>query len=150
MDVYSRWSKTCPALELGQVTDVSVPLDPPRFLDALDELIGNAVAHTPPGTPVRLSARCEGRCVVVAVADRGPGIPHPDKAEIFGRFVRINDGHHNGLGLGLAIVKRIIEAHGGSVALKSEPGYGAIFELRLPLAGGSTAEQVFEPQMVRT
>jgi signal transduction histidine kinase len=150
MDVYSRWSKTCPALELGQVADVSVPLDPPCFLDALDELIGNAVAHTPAGTPVRLSARCEDGCVVVAVADKGPGIPRPDKAQIFGRFVRTNDSHHNGLGLGLAIVKRIAEAHGGSVALKSEPGHGAIFELRLPLAGGSTAGQLFEPQMVRT
>jgi signal transduction histidine kinase len=150
MDVYSRWSKRCPALELGQVTDVSVPLDPPRFLDVLDELIGNAVAHTPAGTPVRLSARCEDRCVVVAVADRGPGVPHSDEAQLFSRFVRTNDGHHNGLGLGLAIVKRVAEAHGGSIALKSEPGHGAIFELRLPLAGGSTAGQLSVPQIVRT
>lgn len=134
-DAYAHWLPACPAIRLGEIADVSLPLDPARFLDALDELIGNAVAHTPKGTSVVLSVRREDGCVVVAVADRGPGIPRSEQALIFNRFTRINGhGHRNSFGLGLAIVKGIAEAHRGSVVVCSEPGQGAIFELRLPLA----------------
>ncbi len=134
-DAYSRWSSTYPAVELGRVVDLSLPLDPARILDALDELIGNAVGHTSGGTPVELSVRREDGSVVVAVADSGPGIPHSKQAWIFDRFARIDDcDRSNGLGLGLAIVKAIAEAHAGSVAVHSAPGHGATFELWLPLA----------------
>jgi two-component system OmpR family sensor kinase len=141
-DASARWSSTCPAVELGRVADVSVPLDPARVLDALDELIGNAVGHTPPGTPVKLSARREDGCVVVAVADSGPGIPSSAQALVFDRFARV-EGHdrRNSLGIGLAIVKAIAEAHGGSVTLRSEPGRGATFELRLPVAGAKHEQE---------
>ncbi len=133
-DACARWSSTCPAVELGRVIDTSVPLDPARVLDALDELIGNAVRHTPAGTPVKLSARREDGCVVMAVADMGPGIPQTEQTWIFDRFARADgrDGRTS-VGLGLAIVKAIAEAHGGSVGLRSEPGHGATFELRLPV-----------------
>lgn len=135
-DAYSRWSATNPAVEFGRVVNASVPLDPARILDALDELIGNAVGHAPAGTPVKLSARRENGAVVVAVADRGPGIPRSEQARIFDRFARGDRGdRRNGFGLGLAIVKAIAEAHGGSVGVRSDPGHGATFELRLPLAG---------------
>jgi signal transduction histidine kinase len=142
-DAYSRWLPSCPALELGIIPDVSVPLDPARFLDALDELIGNAVAHTPERTPVLLSARREESCLLVTVADRGPGIPRSKQALIFNRFARIDGrGRRDSLGLGLAIVKGIAEAHGGSITVRSEPGHGATFELRLPLVGPAAGGQL--------
>lgn len=135
MEAYSHWLPACPAIGLGNVADVSVPVDPARFLDALDELIGNAIAHTPEGTPVRLSVRREDGCVAVVVTDHGPGIPRSEQVLIFNRFARAGGhGQRDSLGLGLAIVRGIAEAHGGSVALRSEPGEGATFELRLPLA----------------
>ena len=134
-DACARWSSAYPEVELGPIVDVPVPLDSARVLDALDELLGNAVGHTPEGTPVRLSAWREFGCVVVAVADRGPGIPASEQARIFDRFARAErHDRRNGLGIGLAIVKAIAEAHGGSVTLRSEPGQGAAFELRLPLS----------------
>jgi signal transduction histidine kinase len=136
IDAHSRWAATNPAVEFGSVVNAAVPLDPARILDALDELIGNAVGHTPAGTPVELSARRENGAVVVAVTDRGPGIPASDQARIFDRFSRVDGAdRRNGVGLGLAIVRAIAEAHGGSVGVRSEPGHGAAFELRLPLAG---------------
>jgi signal transduction histidine kinase len=142
-DAYSRWLAACPALELGSIADVSVPLDSARFLDALDELIGNAVTHTLKGTPVLLSARLEESCLLVAVADRGPGISRSEQALIFNRFARIDGrGRRDSLGLGLAIVKGIAEAHGGSIAVRSDPGHGATFELRLPLAGPAPGRQL--------
>ncbi len=131
---WSRWSSTYPAVELGRVVDTSAPLDPARLLEALDELVGNAVRHTPHGTPIELSARLADGSLVVAVADHGPGIPRGEQDRIFDRFARV-DGRErvDGLGLGLAIVKAVAEAHGGSVAVRSEPGHGATFELRLPV-----------------
>ncbi len=135
-DAYSRWSATNPSIELGRVVNAAVPLDPARVLDALDELIGNAFGHTPAGTAVTLSAWRENGCVVMAVADRGPGIPRSEQARIFDRFARVGGrDRRDGFGLGLAIVKATAQAHGGSVDVRSEPGRGTTFELRLPLAG---------------
>lgn len=131
---WSRWSSTYPAIQLGQVADAEAPLDRDRFVEALDELINNAVHHTPDGTPITLSARCRNDMLVVAVADAGPGIAPSAQDRILDRFSRLDKGNGGGnVGLGLAIVKAIAEAHGGSLFVRSDPGKGAIFELRLPL-----------------
>ncbi len=145
-DAHSRWSATNPAVEFGRVVNASLPLDPARIRDALDELIGNAVGHSPPGTPVKLSARRQDGTVVVAVADRGPGITPSEQARIFDRFSRVDGAdRRNGFGLGLAIVKAIAEAHGGSVDVRSEPGRGTTFELRLPMAGQEHESRQLQP-----
>jgi two-component system OmpR family sensor kinase len=142
--VWSRWSPTDPAVELGEVVEAWVSVDPARFVEALDELIGNAVQHTPEGTPIRLSAQRRDGQLVVAVADRGPGIPPGDQDRILERFARLSrddgDDQSKGLGLGLAMVKAIAEAHGGSLAVHSEPGHGTTFELRFPLRTGAAGE----------
>jgi signal transduction histidine kinase len=133
---WSRWSPTCPAVELGEVIEASVPVDPARFLEALDELVANAVQHTPPGTPIRLSAHGQDGWLVVAVADDGPGIPRHEQGRVLQRFARLETRDQGkGLGLGLAMVEAIAEAHGGSVAVRSEPGRGATFELWFPVRG---------------
>jgi len=132
-DTCDRWSAKDALVRLGKVDDAVVRLDADRLLEALDELIGNAVAEAPPGAPIEVSARHEDGCEVVAVADRGPGIREDDKKPIFDRFARADGNRKRGARLGLAIVKAITEAHGGSVRVRDRPGGGAVVELRLPL-----------------
>ena len=131
---YALWADAHPAVRLGPIEDVTVPMDQDRMLDVLNELIGNAVAHTPAGTRVELSARVAEGGPVLRVADDGPGIAESDHARIFDRFARAGaHGSTQRFGLGLAIVKAITEAHGGSVQLHMPPGGGAVFEVRLPV-----------------
>ncbi len=97
-------------------------------------LIGNAIRFVPAETGVvEIGAAQEDGCVVVLVRDNGVGIPAQYQETIFRMFGRV-PGSVNGAGsgMGLAIVKRIVEAHGGSVWVSSQPGAGAAFSVRLP------------------
>lgn len=116
--------------------------DEPRLRQVLGNLLTNAVAHTPPGTPVevRLSpGTLRGApAAKLEVADEGPGLS-PDQAErVFERFYRADasrsrEGGRTGTGLGLAIVAALVAAHEGSVEVDSTPGEGATFRVLLPL-----------------
>jgi two-component system sensor histidine kinase KdpD len=104
----------------------------------LINLLENAARHTPPGTPVELSARAEGRGdggseVVVEVADRGPGIPPDILPRVFEKFFRGPGA--GGTGLGLAICRAVVEAHGGTIEAANREGGGAAFRFRLPVVG---------------
>lgn len=105
--------------------------DPERLRQALDNLIGNAVGHSPAGTEVLVSVRAEAGRVLIAVVDRGEGIPKDGLARVFEPGVRLTDARP-GSGLGLAIVRAIAVAHGGTVEVASAPGQGATFTLVLP------------------
>ena len=133
-DATDRWSAGGALVRLGQVDDTMIRIDPERLEEALDELIGNAVTAAPSAEPIEVSARRDGGCAVIAVADRGPGIREDDSKPIFDRFTRADGNYERGRGgrLGLAIVKAIAEAHGGSVRIGDRPGGGAVVELRLP------------------
>jgi two-component system, OmpR family, sensor histidine kinase TctE len=98
--------------------------------DAIRNLIENAVAHSPPGTEILVSASEEG---CISVADRGPGIPSADRQKIFERFWRGRAAGSPGAGLGLSIVREIVKAHGGEVRVDDNPGGGSIFTLHFPL-----------------
>jgi signal transduction histidine kinase len=138
--VWSRWSSTHPGIMLGALAPVSAPLDPTHVRDALDELVSNAVRHSEPGTPVKLSVSQVDGGVSISVADRGPGIPYEAQARVFDRFGRLDQQHPDGgLGLGLALVKAIAEAHGGHLSLRSVPGMGTTFDLWLP-TGAAAAD----------
>ncbi|HEY3531413.1 MAG TPA: HAMP domain-containing sensor histidine kinase [Nocardioides sp.] len=132
-----RWIGTHHNVLLGPVEDVVAFVDPDRVVEALDEMIGNAVAHSPEGTTIEVHARLDGGFVVVAVADRGPGIPALG-ADLFERFARGSGSGHRGVGLGLAIVKAISEGHGGTVTAYPRPGGGSVFEMRLPVPAFGT------------
>jgi signal transduction histidine kinase len=115
--------------------------DPLALKHALQNLLANAVkygAKDDPWIGVFATATKDG--VEIRVADRGPGIPEDEQKHIFDAFYRgrqaVQDQVH-GAGLGLNLVKKIVEAHGGSIRVKSAPGEGAEFLVRLPAAKGA-------------
>jgi two-component system, OmpR family, sensor kinase len=127
-----------PARELELTAEPLVVLgDRDRLRQVLDNLLGNVRAHTPPGTPASVRLLRDNGSAVIEVADGGRGLDPDDLERVFERFYR-PDGHRSrssgGAGLGLSIVAAIAEAHGGSVSVASEPGSGARFAVRLPLA----------------
>ena len=121
-------------IELGVVAapDAFATADPDRVLQALSNLVENALRTTPRGGHVKLVA-VPGRLEVV---DDGPGIPERDLPHAFERFYlyeRAGDGPRVGSGLGLAIVRELVVAMGGSVDVRSEIGVGSTFGITLPV-----------------
>jgi len=111
-----------------------VHADPGRLERILANLLGNALKHSGPGVPVRVSAGLDGGEVRVTVADRGPGIDPADLPRVFERFYRGRGAAGDGLGLGLYIARTLVEAHGGRIGVESRPGEGAAFSFTLPRA----------------
>jgi len=114
----------------------SIEVDGDRIVQALGNLIGNAVKFTPYGGSVRVGAVDEGERVRFYVADSGPGIPSEEAPHVFDRFwTASHDVRARGAGMGLAIVRGVVEAHGGRAWLEPPtPGRGATFCLALPIA----------------
>jgi two-component system sensor histidine kinase BaeS len=109
--------------------------DPVRLRQAIDNLVSNAVRHTPSGGTVAVRARFDGPDAVFDVADTGVGIAPEDLAHVFDRFWRADKSrarHSGGSGLGLAIVRKLAEGHGGTATATSVPGEGSTFTLRFP------------------
>jgi two-component system OmpR family sensor kinase len=109
--------------------------DPERLRQVLDNLLGNVRAHTPAGTPARVTLRRSGASALVEVADSGPGLHADEAARVFERFYRADPSRsrdRGGSGLGLAIVAAIAEAHGGRAVVESRVGEGARFVVTLP------------------
>ena len=100
---------------------------------ALTNLLLNAVAHTPPGTRIEVGAAVVEQCLVLTVADTGPGLPAESLARVFDKFFRAPRAPAGGIGLGLSIVKGFVEAQGGRVKAENRPGGGAVFRLSVPL-----------------
>jgi CheY-like chemotaxis protein len=120
-------------------SDEAVDTDPLLLERILRNLLDNAVKYTDMGF-VRLEARRDGDCVVVAVADSGPGIPESEHQRIFEEFYQLDNPQRDrtrGLGLGLAIVRRLVDLVKVQLRLTSVPGKGTRFELRLPAAGAT-------------
>jgi signal transduction histidine kinase len=125
---------------------VSLDLPGPVIVHGVDDdlhrlagnLIENALIHTPAGTPVTVSVSRHGDRAVLAVADRGPGVPHDMRERVFERFARGagDPAPRGGSGLGLAIVRAVAASHGGTVEIRDAEGGGASFVVTLP-AGAS-------------
>ena len=107
-------------------------MDRDRMLQALANLLDNALRFTPPGGSVTLGGTEHDGRVVLSVSDTGEGIAPEALGRLFDRFWQT--AGHGGAGLGLAIVRGIVEAHGGVVEVDSEPGTGTTFRLLLPVA----------------
>jgi two-component system sensor histidine kinase HydH len=107
-----------------------VPLDVDLFKQALWNLIRNAHHAMPDGGDLILQTRLEGDTAVLDLTDTGEGMTEDVAARVFDAFYSTKPG---GSGLGLPTTRKVVEAHGGSIALQSEPGQGSRFTLRLPL-----------------
>jgi signal transduction histidine kinase len=134
---------TAKSLEIG--TDISIPTpvwaDRLRVKQILHNLLTNAIKFTPNGGRVRVEATTgRGRFAEISVSDTGIGIPEDQQQAVFDKFYQVRTGIqrvHEGTGLGLAITRRLVDQHGGSISLKSEPGNGTCFTFTLPLEQSS-------------
>ena len=117
---------------------VAVLGDRRQLTSALYNLLENAVKFSYEGGIVEFTGTVDGDDIVVAVADKGLGIPTRDLERIFERFYRVDHGRSRstgGTGLGLSIVRHVANSHRGSVSVESREGEGSTFTLRLPLQG---------------
>ena len=118
--------------------DAQLACDTALLRRALGNLIVNALRHTPPGGSIAVEVNTNAaNCVSIAVSDTGEGIPASDVPYVFDRFFRADNARSangSGTGLGLSIVQSIMQLHGGSVALRSEPGVGTTAVLSFPAA----------------
>lgn len=133
------------AATLGRDGNVVVDVDPgltirgdgDRLLEMLTNLLGNALRHGPRGTPVEVTADATAGGVVIAVADRGPGIPDGEAERVFERFYRTDVGRAStdgGSGLGLAIAQWVVDLHGGSICVDGGYRDGCRMLVTLPAA----------------
>jgi heavy metal sensor kinase len=109
--------------------------DPDALRRALANLVDNAVRVSPQSGSVTIRCGADPGGAWLEVVDEGPGIPPEDQAHVFERFWRADESRSRasgGSGLGLAIVRQIVENHGGAITVRSEPGRGARFTIRLP------------------
>jgi two-component system sensor histidine kinase KdpD len=114
----------------------SLPLVRADFVllqQALTNLLANAALHTPKGTAIQLTARVRSGDILLAVADRGPGIPAESLPRLFEKFYRAPGAPTGGTGIGLSLVKGFIQAQGGRVTAENRLGGGALFTIRLPV-----------------
>jgi PAS domain S-box-containing protein len=117
--------------------DASGTWDGHRIGQAVSNLLGNAVQHSPPGTPVRVHVRGEREQVVIDVHNEG-AIPRDRMTTLFEAFGSSAQraGRHEGLGLGLFIARAIARAHHGNIVVDSAPERGTTFRVALPRYGG--------------
>jgi two-component system sensor histidine kinase SenX3 len=109
--------------------------DQTLLVTALANLVSNAIAYSPPGSPVSISRRHRVGNIEIAVTDRGIGIAREHQERVFERFFRVDNARSRetgGTGLGLAIVKHVAANHNGSIRLWSQPGTGSTFTLSIP------------------
>ncbi|HEX5419704.1 MAG TPA: HAMP domain-containing sensor histidine kinase, partial [Gammaproteobacteria bacterium] len=111
-----------------------------RMLQALANLLGNAIKFCSPGDTVSLHGARRGAELEIAIADTGRGIERDDFDKIFQPYMAIRQEGKRGTGLGLYITKGIIEAHGGRLTFESEVASGTTFYLSLPLMDGRALE----------
>jgi two-component system OmpR family sensor kinase len=137
------------ALELAPGGPVVVLGDDERLAQVAHNLVRNALAHTPPGTTVRVSTGVVGRMGSIEVADNGPGIPPGEAQRVFDRFYQADRSRSGGgTGLGLAIVRAIAEALGGSAEVVTPAGgsgAGATLRVKIPLAATHVAAAAAKP-----
>ncbi len=120
----------------------AVSADPALLRRAIDNLLDNARKYSEHDRPILLAARAEIGSVVLEVRDQGIGIDPADQARLFTPFFRAErsrDREKGGVGLGLVLARRIVEAHGGTIAIESVPDVGTIARITMPASEASAA-----------
>jgi signal transduction histidine kinase len=113
------------------------PFDAELMERVIYNLVLNAGQASPAGGTVTVKTRAAGGTVEIAVIDRGSGISEKDRQSIFNPFFTTKP---TGVGLGLAIVAKIVDEHGGKIAVESEPGKGSVFRVLLPMMARAAGE----------
>ncbi len=111
--------------------ELAVDADRDLLLSALGNLLQNAFKFTRPGTAVTLNVYAQADRILLDVEDHGPGLPAGAEQTVFEPFVQSGEDR-SGVGLGLSIAKRSVEANGGRLRVRSEPGIGCVFTIDLP------------------
>ena len=117
----------------------TVSMDLQRIEKVVQHLLENAAKYSAEGSPIFVSGEVTKGRLVTSVADRGVGVDDLERMMIFDKFYRGQGQRYRvqGTGMGLAIAKAIVEAHGGSIDVTSQPGQGSVFSFSLPLRGGT-------------
>jgi two-component system sensor histidine kinase SenX3 len=138
-EALSRYKVAADNADIAITTDAPtgyrVMGDQSLLVTAIANLVSNAIAYSPNGSPVSISRRRRGNNIEIAVTDRGIGIAREDQERVFERFFRVDKARSRatgGTGLGLAIVKHVAANHNGSIRLWSQPGTGSTFTLSIP------------------
>ena len=124
----------------GDLRPAELTVDPSRVTQVTTNLLTNAIRYNRRDGCVTVSLKMNDTEAVLTISDTGLGIPVENQPHIFERFYRVDKARsreEGGSGLGLAICKTIVEAHGGAITFRSEPGQGTTFEVRLPLGASS-------------
>lgn len=119
--------------QLSEIQDVKIRIDSTKLRGALLNLLDNAAKATSVEDVIEVSAGVEDGWLQISVRDTGSGIAEEHLSSIFERFERGTSRDQRGAGLGLAIVKAVVNAHGGNVNVQSTPGFGSLFNIRLPI-----------------
>jgi signal transduction histidine kinase len=123
---------------------VVVRCDIVRIEQVLNNLLSNAVKYSPESSQVEVEIACDESTAVVSVRDQGVGIQPADRDRIFEPFSRgTNVGSIGGVGLGLSVTRKIVEGHGGTIEVRSTPGAGTVFTVRLPVVAAPTRADEF-------
>ncbi len=110
-----------------------VSIDPGLAERIVENLLLNAIRHTPSGTPVEIGLTRSAGAAVMNVDDAGPGVPEADRDTIFEAFARPSASNQGGLGLGLYLVRRFAEIQSGRAWVETSPAGGASFRVRFPI-----------------
>ena len=134
------------AIEVTEHGDLACVCDEQRMAQAISNLLGNALRHGVPGSPVRLHVDGSAPgAIEVSVQNDGPAIAKSTRESMFEPLVRGAEANHAGysLGLGLYIVREIAQAHGGAVTVRSDAESGTVFTIRIPRDASAVAVSAF-------
>lgn len=116
--------------------ELTVEVDPIKLSQVVDNLLDNAIRHSPDGGSVEVAATIDQELLVIKIRDQGPGLSQEQMSRLFERFYRADPSRQRGsggAGLGLSIAQALVEAHGGRLMLESPDGGGTTAIIRLPL-----------------
>ena len=120
----------------NNATDISFPADSSQLSEVFTIFLDNAIKYSPSGSVISVNSSHPDNSVVISFTDHGLGISPKDTPHIFDRFYRADSARSktdaSGYGLGLSIAKRIVDLHHGTITVKSQPGEGSTFIIRLP------------------
>ncbi|RLG34822.1 hypothetical protein DRN98_02105 [Methanosarcinales archaeon] len=140
-DVVERMAKNAEAKGQNLILNVEgeIPMrliDPRRMKQALMNLVSNAIKYNPENTTTMIRLHADSENIIVDVTDDGIGIEKEELDKIFDRFYQVDGSttrSGSGTGIGLSIVKELVELHGGTITVESEPGVGSTFRILLPI-----------------